>query len=143
MTDSGQPRWLCISILAASAFLAGVSGSVLSINLSTLRQLATPEGFLGRVFASQRLGMSALAIVGGLVSGGLMEVAGYGVVIWVTTALSLILPVVIAATGLWRIGGNRMLKSIYEKEGATRLPALKQIALVPSYGISYHGSVLG
>lgn len=36
-----------------------------------------------------------------------------------------------------------MLKSIYEKKRAARLPALKQIALVPSYGISCHGSVLG
>lgn len=43
------------------------------------------------------------AIVDGLVSGTLVEAAGYGVAIWVTAALSLVLPIVIAATGLWRI----------------------------------------
>ncbi|MCY0898315.1 MAG: hypothetical protein OWU33_05160 [Firmicutes bacterium] len=50
--------------------------------------MAAPEGYLGRVFAGQRLGMSALAIVGGLAAGGLVDAAGYRVAVLVTAALS-------------------------------------------------------
>ncbi len=72
----GQPLWLMTIILSVSAFLAGFSGSLLSVYLTAIRQVPTPERFLGPVFVSQRMGLSIVAIIGSLLAGILAKIIG-------------------------------------------------------------------
>ncbi len=77
MTTAHQDHGVTIDILAISAVVSGLSSSILDINLNTLRQLTTPGQFLGRIFTTQRIAMSVLAIIGGLSAGVFVDTLGY------------------------------------------------------------------
>jgi len=112
LTIPSETHMMRVGLLATSSFVAGLSSSILSINLSTLRQRVTPLRLMGRVFAAQRMALSALAILGGLTAGIMVERFGFPIAVYGTSLVSTAVPIVIGVSRLWSMEDKASSQSL-------------------------------
>jgi MFS family permease len=69
LADAGHPSWLNVLFLVIPGLVGGFGGMLQFIGMNAIRQSVTPEGILGRVFATTQTLRALLTIVGALVGG--------------------------------------------------------------------------